>query len=200
MSVFPPCSSQLLFQASSLRSFLPHGRQCFCPYAIKAGFKWEPLTKTFLESNVKMPEFYDGSTFKGPVPMDKIKKTYACSSGPGGQNVNKIASKVQLSFHVLSASWLPKWVRHRLVKVAKNSISKDGTLLVSCESQRTQSANLSEACSKLENIIKEACKLPKERSAETEQVILQSKHKENMHRLRSKKFQSAKKRERTEYK
>ena len=47
------------------------------------------------------------------IPLDKIEFSYARSSGPGGQNVNKVNTKAELRFHVLSAEWLPMDVRQR---------------------------------------------------------------------------------------
>ena len=57
------------------------------------------------------------SSMKDPrdidIPMDKIEFNYARSSGPGGQNVNKVNTKAELRFHVMTADWLPMDVRER---------------------------------------------------------------------------------------
>ena len=57
------------------------------------------------------------SSMKDPrdveIPLDKIEFSYARSSGPGGQNVNKVNTKAELRFHVMSAEWLPMDVRQR---------------------------------------------------------------------------------------
>ncbi|XP_065182650.1 large ribosomal subunit protein mL62-like [Sycon ciliatum] len=146
-----------------------------------------------------MPEYYDGTTFSGPIPLEKVKVEYVCSSGAGGQHVNKTASKACLSFNVLEATWLPKWIRHRLLVKAKTHVNKQGILLVTCDSERTQSFNLREARSKIESLIKEASRLPNERTVEDEKAIVRSMHRQNMNRLRNKKHASALKRSRTDF-
>merc|ERR1712112_155268 len=52
--------------------------------------------------------------FSGYIPVDQLKLTYMRSSGPGGQNVNKVNSKVDMRFHLESANWLPDWIKARL--------------------------------------------------------------------------------------
>lgn len=56
----------------------------------------------------------DNNRFNGYIPMNKITVTYSRSSGPGGQNVNKLDTKVDVRFHVESAEWISEEVRERL--------------------------------------------------------------------------------------
>ena len=66
-----------------------------------------------------LPSIRNLSSMKDPrdvdIPLDKIEFNYARSSGPGGQNVNKVNTKAELRFHVMSAEWLPMDVRERLI-------------------------------------------------------------------------------------
>lgn len=57
----------------------------------------------------------DNNRFNGYIPMNKITVTYSRSSGPGGQNVNKLDTKVDVRFHVESAEWISEEVRERLL-------------------------------------------------------------------------------------
>lgn len=53
--------------------------------------------------------------FNGYIPMKKLTVTYSRSSGPGGQNVNKLETKVDLRFHVETSDWIPELVRNKLL-------------------------------------------------------------------------------------
>jgi hypothetical protein len=71
------------------------------------------------------------------LPMDKISFAYARSSGPGGQNVNKLNTKAEARFHVPSATWLEPEVIGRLMQYQSNKISKEGELIVSSQEFRS---------------------------------------------------------------
>lgn len=186
-----------LAQVASVRAFCTSSRRM----PDHSGFRWTAPKKTSedLKSRVQLPEFYDGTSFTGPIPIEKLDRQFVCSGGAGGQNVNKVATKVKLSFRIEDASWLPKWIRHRLPNTAKTYINKQGVLTVASEVFRTQHENMKDATAKLENLIKDASKLPKERSAETEQRILKGMHRAEMHRLKEKKMKSLKKRQRNDF-
>jgi len=61
---------------------------------------------------------------------------FARSSGPGGQNVNKLNTKAEIRFHVGSAEWLAPEVRERLLECNDNKINNDGELIVTCQEHR----------------------------------------------------------------
>lgn len=85
------------------------------------------------------------------------------SSGPGGQNVNKVATAVQLRFHVLHSKSLPEDVRQRLMQQNKNIISKEGFLSFTAQRYRTQERNRHDAIERLIILIKRAAIKPKKR-------------------------------------
>ncbi len=96
------------------------------------------------------------------IKEDEIQVDFVQSSGPGGQNVNKVASKVQLRFDTNSPS-LPDEVRARLQVVAKNRIVDEGILLIDAKRYRTQEQNRADAINRLVELIRKATEKPKTR-------------------------------------
>jgi len=84
------------------------------------------------------------------------------ASGPGGQNVNKVATAVQLGFDVFSPS-LPEPVRERLIRLAGKRINRDGLLIITAQAQRTQERNRQDALDRLVALIRAAAVPPKQR-------------------------------------
>ena len=70
------------------------------------------------------------------IPPDKIELKYSRSSGPGGQNVNKLNTKVEIRFNVKEADWLPSEVRDRIAQYNPNKISKEGDIIVTSQEHR----------------------------------------------------------------
>ena len=60
------------------------------------------------------------------IPLDKIDFSFARSSGPGGQNVNKLNTKAEIRFNIQLADWIPNEVKQRLIQYQSNKINKDG--------------------------------------------------------------------------
>ena len=111
---------------------------------------------------------------------DEIHLDFVQAAGPGGQNVNKVASAVQLRFDTHSAS-LPEDIRQRLLRIANNKISADGVLLIEARRYRSQERNREEAISRLVELIRQASIPPKIRkksrpSAAAKQARLDAKH------------------------
>lgn len=128
--------------------------------------------------------------------LESFTIKYAKSSGPGGQNVNKVNTKVDLRFHVASAEWLSEHVRQKILQREKNRINKEGELVISSTKYRTQYKNLKDAVNKVEMIIDEASVVPKETSVEKKAHVQRLINKENENRLRAKKLLADKKRDR----
>lgn len=93
-----------------------------------------------------------------------IRERFVRASGPGGQNVNKVASAVELRFDV-AASSLPAAVKTRLAKLAGRRLQADGTLLIDSRAARTQGQNREAARRRLAALIERARKPPATRKA-----------------------------------
>jgi ribosome-associated protein len=93
----------------------------------------------------------------------EIKEEFIRSSGPGGQNVNKVATAVQLRFDAAGSSSLPGEVKERLIRLAGRRITTDGVLIITARRFRTQEKNREDALLRLVSLISEACKNPKNR-------------------------------------
>lgn len=130
------------------------------------------------------------------IPKEKLTIQFSRSSGPGGQNVNKVNTKCDIRFHVWSADWLPAPVRQHLMLLQKNRINQEGELSIQCSVHRTQEENLEEALQKLKMIVEEAFSIPKWREVRREGRSVDG----NEQRLKEKKVHSDKKQMRTNWK
>ncbi len=87
------------------------------------------------------------------------------SSGPGGQNVNKVSTAVQLRFNVANSENLPQRVKSKILQSGDSRLTKDGALVLVAESFRTQEANRKDVLDRLVEIIRKAAFIPKKRIA-----------------------------------
>lgn len=94
------------------------------------------------------------------IDENDIQEYFVRSSGPGGQNVNKVATRVQLRFDIANSRFLPEEVRKRLILLTGNRITEEGILIIEAHRFRTQAQNRKDATDRLVDLIRKAAQRP----------------------------------------
>ena len=116
------------------------------------------------------------------IDESEIKESFVRASGPGGQNVNKVATNVQLRFDVANSHSLPEEVRKRLILLAGNRITEDGILIIEARRFRTQGRNRKDATDRLVELIRNAAQSPKIRRKTRPTLASKIRRLESKHR------------------
>ncbi len=96
------------------------------------------------------------------VPMGEIDISAIRAQGPGGQNVNKVASAIHCRFDILASS-LPDWYKQRLLNLADSRINKQGVIIIKAQSNRSQEQNRLQALQRLQQLIQSVAHSRKQR-------------------------------------
>lgn len=132
-----------------------------------------------------------GDTVK-KINLSELKFTFIRSPGPGGQNVNKVATGVQLRFNVLTSNSLSEETRARILLSFRNKVTSKGEIIIKATRYRTQDRNKQDALERLEAMISRASVVPKKRKktkpskASTERRLTKKKLHGKVKSLRSK--------------
>ncbi|XP_049852012.1 peptidyl-tRNA hydrolase ICT1, mitochondrial [Schistocerca gregaria] len=146
-----------------------------------------PTSRLTVTTPKKMPE---DNVFSGYIPIEKLDITYSRSSGPGGQNVNMVNTKVDLRFHIETADWINDDIKTRLFKEHRTKINKEGYLVIRSDKTRSQQLNLADAMERLRSMIRELIEPKEEISEETLEKHRRRKEKSVRERLFEKRHRS----------
>ncbi|XP_074264883.1 putative uncharacterized protein YOL114C [Silene latifolia] len=162
----------------------------------KASSRLSQVQQFLLESE----ERSNAAASESPPPklrLEHVSVSFAQSGGPGGQNVNKVNTKVDMRFNVKKATWLSDRMRDKILLMVKNRINKAGEIVVSSSKTRSQLENIQDCLKKLQVFLDAASYVPPPPSEEHKKKIVELAAMSEQKRLESKKGLSQKKQLRT---
>jgi ribosome-associated protein len=116
------------------------------------------------------------------IPENELEEKFVRSAGPGGQNVNKVATAVQLRFDVQHSPSLPETVRTRLLRLTTKRVTAEGILVIEAHRFRTQEENRQDARQRLVALIRKAAAAPKPRRPTKPTAASQARRLDNKRR------------------
>lgn len=133
---------------------------------------------------------------KESIPRDSLTVNVSRSSGPGGQNVNKVNTKVDMRLNLNNAQWIPDYAKQKLLQQPNVRKSKDGEIIIVSDRTRSQASNLEDCMHKLTEVIRSAVRVPRDPDAETLQRVKRLEEKSEQNRKNRKQQNSFKKTQR----